>query len=139
MFGGHVKSSIRIFVSFIAIVAFFMLSAKVFGGPAGAGDGDGYLAFAEKMPSPVGGLAEIYKKLDYPRMAQQAGVQGKVYVLAFINEKGGVDDVKVLKGIGAGCDEAVIEAINKSKFEPGSHEGQMVKVKLSLSFVFKIQ
>ncbi|MBU1099259.1 MAG: energy transducer TonB [Bacteroidetes bacterium] len=116
-----------------------MLSAKVFGGPAAAGDGDGYLAFAEKMPSPVGGLTEVYKKLEYPRMAQQAGVQGKVYVLAFINEKGGVDDVKVLKGIGAGCDDAVIAAIKKSEFEPGSHEGQAVKVKLSLSFVFKIQ
>lgn len=134
------KSSIKIFISFAAIVAFFLFSANVLGKSApAAGDNEGYLAFAEKMPSPVGGLAKIYSKLEYPRMAQQAGVQGKVYVLAFINEKGGVDDVKVLKGIGAGCDEAVVDAINKSEFEPGSHEGQAVKVKLSLSFVFKIQ
>ena len=103
------------------------------------GDNEAYLAFAEKMPAPVGGLEGIYKKIEYPRMAKQAGVEGKVFVLAFINETGGVDDVKVLKGIGAGCDEAVIDAIKSSQFEPGSHKGQSVKVKLSLSFVFKLQ
>lgn len=102
------------------------------------GEAENYLAFAEQMPAPAGGIQEIYKKIVYPTLAKNAGVEGKVFVLAFINETGGVDDVKVLKGIGAGCDEAVIEAIKNSTFEPGKHQGQPVKVKLSLSFIFKL-
>lgn len=121
------------FVFFLASVNFNVTGTKAI-----SGETDGYLAFAEQMPQPTGGIQEVYKKVVYPRLAKDAGVEGKVYVLAFINETGGVDDVKILKGIGAGCDEAVIEAIKKSKFEPGKHQGQAVKVKLSLSFVFKL-
>jgi len=97
-----------------------------------------YLAFAEEMPQPVGGLPAIYEQITYPEIAIRAGVQGKVYVLAFINEEGGVDDVKVVKGIGAGCDKATIEAIKKTKFVPGKSAGQPKKVKMSLQIQFKL-
>jgi protein TonB len=99
---------------------------------------DEYLAFAEQMPEPVGGLEGIYKLIKYPELAVKAGVQGKVYVLAFINEDGKVDDVKVVKGIGAGCDEATVEAVKKSKFTPGKSAGKNVKVKMSLQIQFKL-
>ncbi|MBK8945081.1 MAG: energy transducer TonB [Ignavibacteriae bacterium] len=99
---------------------------------------DEYLAFAEQMPEPVGGLEGIYKLIKYPELATKAGVQGKVYVLAFINEDGKVDDVKVVKGIGAGCDEATVEAVKKSKFTPGKSAGKNVKVKMSLQIQFKL-
>ncbi len=98
-----------------------------------------YAAFAEQMPQPIGGLEGIYKLIEYPKMAQQAGVQGKVYLLAYINENGGVDDVKVVKGIGAGCDAAAIAAVKQTKFEPGVSGGKNIKVKLSLQFQFKLQ
>lgn len=97
-----------------------------------------YLAFCDQMPEPVGGLPEIYKLISYPEMAKRAGVEGKVYVLAFINENGGVDDVKVIKGIGAGCDEATVEAVKKSKFTIGISGGNPAKVKLSLQIQFKL-
>jgi protein TonB len=101
------------------------------------GDED-YLAFAEEMPSPIGGMPAIIKLISYPTIAKNANVEGKVFVLAYINEKGGVDDVKVLKGIGGGCDEAAIDAVKKSKFTPGKNGGVNVKVKLSLTITFKI-
>jgi len=97
-----------------------------------------YLAFADQMPEPVGGIPAIYKLIKYPEMAQKAGVQGKVYVLAFINEEGGVDDVKVVKGIGAGCDEATIDAVKNSKFTPGMSAGKPAKVKVSMQIQFKL-
>lgn len=97
-----------------------------------------YLAFAEQMPEPVGGLEGIYKTIKYPELAIKSGVQGKVYVLAFINEDGKVEDVKIVKGIGAGCDEATIEAVKKSKFVPGKSAGKNVKVKMSLQIQFKL-
>ncbi len=99
---------------------------------------DPYLPFAQVMPEPVGGLAAIYKHIVYPEIAQKAGIEGKVYVLVYVNEKGGVDDVKVLKGIGAGCNEAAIDGIKAVKFTPGKNNGAPVKTKLSLSINFKI-
>ncbi|MCB0749733.1 MAG: energy transducer TonB [Ignavibacteriae bacterium] len=97
-----------------------------------------YLAFAEEMPTPLGGLEGIYQLIKYPELARKSNVQGKVYVLAFVNENGDVDDVKVVKGIGAGCDEETIEAVKKTKFSPGKSGGKNVKVKMSLQIQFKL-
>ncbi len=99
---------------------------------------DPYLPFAQVMPKPVGGIASVYKNISYPDMAKSAGVQGKVYLLIYINEKGDVDNVKVLKGIGAGCDKAAVNGIKKVKFDPGENNGAPVKVKLSLPIEFKL-
>lgn len=97
-----------------------------------------YLAFAQVMPKPSGGIESIYKNITYPDLARKTGIQGKVYVLVFVNEQGGVDDAKVIKGLGAGCDEAAIEGIKKVKFDPGKNNGSPVKVKLSLAIEFKL-
>ena len=100
---------------------------------------DGYLAFAQVMPEPVEGLPAIIKKIQYPNIAKQAGLEGKVYVIAYVDEQGNVDDVKVLKGIGGGCEEEVIKVLKTTKFKPGMNNGQPVKVKTSLSFAFKLK
>ncbi|MGE5499489.1 MAG: energy transducer TonB, partial [Syntrophothermus sp.] len=100
---------------------------------------DPYLAFAEVMPEPVGGLPAIYKKITYPAIAKSAGLEGKVYVLIFVNESGSVDNVKVIKGIGGGCDEAAIDAVKSIKYTPGKNQGVPVKVKLSLAINFKLK
>jgi protein TonB len=99
---------------------------------------DPYLPFAQTMPSPVGGMEGIYRHITYPELAKKAGISGKVYLLAYINERGGVDDVKIVKGLGAGCDEAAIEGVKSAKFSAGKNNGAAVKVKLSLAIVFKI-
>lgn len=101
-------------------------------------EGEEYLAFTDEMPSPVGGIKAIYSEVEYPSLAKSAGVQGKVYILAFISETGDVDDVKVIKGIGGGCDEAAVAAVKGAKFNPGKKEGTPVKVKYSLPIVFKL-
>lgn len=97
-----------------------------------------YLAFAEVMPEPIDGMTAIVKKVEYPRIARSAGLEGKVIALAYINESGGVDDVKIIKGVGGGCNEEVERVVKASKFKPGMKEGKPVKVKLTLSFVFKL-
>ncbi len=99
---------------------------------------DPYVPFAEEMPQPVGGISAIYKDIRYPQTARDAHLEGKVYLLAFINEKGHVDDVKVIKGIGLGCEQAAIEAIKHGKFNPAKNNGVPVKAKLTLAIDFKI-
>jgi periplasmic protein TonB len=126
-------------VPFVAILL-FILASCLYGKTNAILElqGTEYLAFADQMPEPIGGLPEIYKLIKYPEIAMRAGVEGKVYVLAFINEEGGVDDVKVIKGIGAGCDEATIEAVKNTKFAPGKTAGKSAKVKMSLQIQFKL-
>jgi hypothetical protein len=45
-----------------------------------------FLIAAEVMPELIGGLASIQSKIKYPEIAKRAGIEGKVYVQAFIDE-----------------------------------------------------
>ena len=98
-----------------------------------------YFVAVEEMPEPIGGIIAIQEKIAYPEIAKRAGVEGKVYVLAFVNEDGNVTDAKIIKGIGAGCDEAALDAVKKTKFKPGKQRGVPVKVQVSIPIVFKLQ
>jgi protein TonB len=123
---------------FVKVFALAVLFLIPFSSNMPEGKDDLYKPFAQVMPEPKDGLESIYSKIKYPDEAQKAGVQGKVYLLIYINESGGVDDVKVIKGIGAGCDEAAINAVKNTKFNPGKDNGVAVKVKLSLPITFKL-
>lgn len=101
--------------------------------------GDDYLAFAEVMPAPVGGYPELYKKIKYPEVAQKAGIKGKVYMIAFIDETGKVVECTLLRGIGGGCDEVAMEAVKGTKFTPGMNNNKPVKVKASITVPFEIK
>lgn len=121
------------------ILAFDLLPDSGFLISPGPGEEDPYLPFAEVMPEPVGGIESIYKKITYPEIARKAGLEGKVYIMVFVNESGGVDNVKVVKGLGGGCDEAAVKACKDIKFTPGKNKGVPVKVKRSLPIVFKLR
>jgi TonB family protein len=98
-----------------------------------------YLIAVEEMPELLGGLKGLQSKIKYPEIAKRAGIEGKVYVLAFIDEKGNVANAKIIKGIGAGCDEAALDAVKQIKFTPGKQRGKPVKVQVSIPIMFKLQ
>ena len=79
---------------------------------------DEIVVIAETMPSFEGGISEFYKfvgkHLKYPAQARRMGVEGKVYVHFVVSKEGSLSDIKVVKGIGAGCDEEVLRIINMS-------------------------
>lgn len=102
------------------------------------GDED-YLAIAETMPEPVAGLPALMKKINYPNMARKAGIEGKVIAMVYVGEGGDVEDVKIIKGLEAGCSEEVERVLRDSKFKPGSNQGKAVKVKMAMAFQFKLQ
>lgn len=97
-----------------------------------------YFVAVEEMPEPIGGIAAIQSKIVYPEIAKRAEVEGKVYVLAFVDENGDVTKAKILKGLGAGLDEAALNAIKETKFKPGKQRGKPVKVQVSIPIVFKL-
>lgn len=92
----------------------------------------------EEMPEPIGGIQGIQEKIVYPEIAKRAGVQGRVYIKAFVDESGTVQKAEVIKGIGAGCDEAAIAAVMKTKFKPGKQRGKPVRVQVSIPILFKL-
>ncbi len=98
-----------------------------------------YFVAVEEMPEPIGGIAAIQSKIVYPEIAKRAGVEGKVYVLAFVDEKGNVTKVEVAKGLGAGLDEAAVGAVRQTKFKPGKQRGKPVKVQVMIPIVFRLQ
>ena len=98
-----------------------------------------YFVAVENMPEPIGGIAAIQNKIVYPEIAKRAGVEGTVYIKAYVNKKGIVTKAVVLKGIGAGCDEAALKAVKETKFKPGSQRGKPVNVMVSIPVVFKLQ
>jgi TonB family protein len=97
-----------------------------------------YSAIVENMPGPVGGLYSIQEKIVYPEIAKQTGTEGKVIILAFIDESGTVAHAKVLNGIGAGCDKAALNAVKQTRFKPGRQDGKPVKVQVTIPIMFKL-
>lgn len=86
------------------------------------------------------GFAEYLKNnLVYPANARENGTAGRV-VLSFTVEKdGSITDVKVLQGIGDGCDEAAVTVIqNSPAWKPGVQEGKAVRVKYTIPIVFSL-
>ena len=92
----------------------------------------------EKMPELIGGMDGLQKKIRYPLQAKTLGVQGVVYVQSIINEKGKIEDPKVVKKLGAGCDEEALRVLKKSKFKPGYDKGKPVKVRFTLPIFFRL-
>ncbi len=93
----------------------------------------------EQMPDPIGGIGAIQSKIVYPEIAKRAGVQGRVFVKAFVNQMGSVYKVELVRGIGAGCDEAAMEAVKNTMFNPGKQRGKPVKVQVIIPVFFKLQ
>tara|TARA_Y100001935_G_scaffold217449_1_gene189728 strand:+ start:181777 stop:182217 length:441 start_codon:yes stop_codon:yes gene_type:complete len=94
---------------------------------------------AEKMPELIGGLAEVYKNIEYPKLALQNNIQGRVFLRFIVDENGQVKNPQILKDIGAGCGQAAIEGIRKVKFKPGEQGGKKVSVYYSLPINFQIK
>lgn len=93
----------------------------------------------ERMPDLKGGLAALQSEIKYPELARKAGIEGRVFVQFVVDENGNVQNPKVVRGIGGGCDEEALRAVKKMSFTPGMQRGKPVKVQFSLPVVFRLQ
>ena len=98
----------------------------------------GVFTVVEEMPELIGGLKAIQVQLRYPKIAKEAGIEGRVIVQFVVDEQGHVVDPEVVKGIGAGLDEEALRVISQAQFQPGKQAGKTVPVKMSLPFTFKL-
>src|SRR5690606_38550688 len=92
----------------------------------------------EQMPELVGGIQGLQGRIQYPEMARRAGIEGRVFVQFVVNEQGVPSDIRVVRGIGGGADEAAVAAVRESRFTPGLQRGRPVKVRMSLPVTFRL-
>ena len=98
-------------------------------------------AVVEEMPTFPGGenarLKFLANNIKYPETARIAGVEGRVYVTFVVEVDGSVNDVRILRGIGSGCDEETVRVISAMpKWNPGKQRGQAVRVQFNLPVRF---
>ena len=69
----------------------------------------------EEMPQFPGGDAKLLEyvatHIKYPQIARETGIQGRVFVGFVVEPDGSVSNVKILRGIGGGCDEEAVRVI----------------------------
>ncbi|MAV16093.1 MAG: hypothetical protein CMG08_04695 [Candidatus Marinimicrobia bacterium] len=102
-------------------------------------DENGIYLQAEKMPAIKGGMKEIGRKIQYPSIAKEMGIQGVVYVGFVVDAKGMVVDAKVLRPVAKLLDKEALRLVTKDvKFTPGYHEGKPVPVKMVIPIRFRL-
>lgn len=97
-----------------------------------------YYIVAEDMPKVVGGMSSLMERVNYPKEAIEAGVEGRVIVQFIVDEKGKVVNPKVVKGIGEAADAEALRVVKETEFTPGLQDGKPVRVQYSLPVIFKL-
>ena len=98
----------------------------------------------EQMPSFPGGPAELMKWLgshvQYPAIAQENGVQGRVIVAFVVEKDGSVTDVTVVRSGDPSLDKEAARVVRQMpKWIPGKQNGAAVRVKYNVPVTFKLQ
>jgi protein TonB len=77
--------------------------------------------------------------MKYPEVARTKGIQGTVYVTFIIETDGAVSNVKILRGVGGGCDEEAQRVVSEMpKWIPGTQDGKAVRVQYNLPISFRL-
>ncbi len=98
----------------------------------------------EEMPEFPGGEMAlrrfIAESIKYPVIAQETGVEGKVYVNFVVGKDGSVSNARVIRSVDPALDREALRVINSlPKWKPGKQQGEPVRVSFSvpISFVLK--
>lgn len=94
-------------------------------------------------PTPIGGLPawqrHLSENLTYPTSARSRGIQGTVLVSFVVNTDGSVTEVKLVRGIGGGCDEEALRVFKLSpKWSPGMIKGKAMRTRMTLPLSFRL-
>lgn len=98
----------------------------------------------EQMPAFPGGDAELMKYLsshiNYPPMAMENNIQGRVIVQFVVTKSGEVGEVKVVRSVDRDLDKEAVRLIKSlPDFIPGRMNGEVVNVWYTLPVTFKLQ
>ncbi len=106
-------------------------------------DKNGVYQICEQMPEFPGGvnalIDHVGRNVVYPEQAKEKEIEGRVFVGFVVEKDGSISDVKVLRGIGGGCDEEAVRIISAMpKWKPGMQDGKPVRVSYQIPIHFKL-
>lgn len=79
------------------------------------------------------------RTIRYPASAYKNNVQGRVIITFVVEKDGTLSNIKVLRGIGSGCDEEAMRAFKASPpWLPGMQKGKPVRVQFSMPVAFSL-
>ncbi|TAF32113.1 MAG: energy transducer TonB [Cytophagales bacterium] len=79
----------------------------------------------------------LQKNLKYPKAASDAGVEGKVFLQFIVEKNGSIDNVKVLKSLGYGCDAEAIRVVKMMpRWTPAQKNGNVIRSEFTITINF---
>ena len=85
-------------------------------------------------------FAYLQRTIVYPDSAQVLKISGTVYISFVVEADGSISRVKLLRGIGGGCDEAALEAVrNMPKWKPEEGRGRSYAVAMIIPIKFSLK
>jgi TonB family protein len=91
------------------------------------------------MPVLVGGVDALTQQLTYTTAAIEAGVEGRVVVLAVVDETGRVSCAMIDAGLPHGLNANALAAVVSARFEPAVFQGEPISVMISLPLTFRFR
>lgn len=81
----------------------------------------------------------LNRNLNYPKTARQQGVQGKVFISFVVEANGDLSNLKVIRGIGSGCDDEALRVVkNSAPWKAGMLDGKAVRSTYVLPIIFQL-
>lgn len=104
-------------------------------------DADKIYTIAEQMPSFKGNVNSwLSSHIQYPAVAAENGVQGRVIVKFVVTAEGYVRQAQVVRGVDSSLDREAVRVVNSMPaWNPGMNNGRYVNVWFSLPLTFKLQ
>jgi TonB family protein len=107
------------------------------------GEDDKVYQNPEILPIYPGGVKEFVKflgrNLKYPAEAKNKKIEGRVYCSFIVEKDGSLSNIRVVRGIGNGCDEEAIRVLAISpKWKPGQNEDKIVRVSYTIPIFFQL-
>ncbi len=99
----------------------------------------------EQKPSFNGGDANEFSKwvnsrLQYPEIAKENGVQGRVTLMFTVEADGRVTNVRVVRGVDESLDKEAVRVVSSSpKWKPGRQRDRAVKVTYTFPVIFQLR
>lgn len=83
---------------------------------------------------------QLMKEVRYPEEARTSGITGQTWIEFTVERNGSISNVQTAKGIGGGCDEEVVRALQTlGSFEPAQQRGKKVRVKMVQPVIFQLK
>ncbi|MDZ7742347.1 MAG: TonB family protein [Bacteroidota bacterium] len=103
-----------------------------------------FVPIPEVKPEFPGGMQALYQYLAnniiYTDNAKKRGIRGKVYVYFVVEPDGSLSNIDIVRGLGYGLDEVVLDVIrNMPRWKPGMQGNIKARVPMTLPVKFNLQ